>query len=115
MNEPANKVDAEAPTAGGEGDAAVRPVTSNFRVEPRSQELDKPTLDRTMLEDMTRAAGGQLITLANYRLVPDAFKIKRVERVLEYRDELWDAPLLFGLLVVMLTAEWVLRKRCRMA
>lgn len=102
-------------TAGGEGDAGVRPVTMNFRVEPRSQELDKPTLDRALLDDMTRAAGGTVLTLANYRQIPAAFKIKRVERVWEYRHELWDAPLLFGLLVVALTAEWILRKRCRMA
>ena len=36
-------------------------------------------------------------------------------RLLEYRDELWDAPLLFGGLMVLLTVEWILRKRSRMA
>jgi hypothetical protein len=102
-------------TAGGEADAAVRPATLNLRVEPRSHELDRPTLDRAVLEDMTRAAGGQAFGLADYRRIPEAFKVKQVERVLEYRDELWDAPLLFGMLVVALTAEWLLRKRCRMA
>jgi len=102
-------------SAGGEGNTGVRPVTMNFRVEPRSQELDRPTLDRALLDDMARSTGGRVMTLANYRQIPDAFKIKRVERVLEYRDELWDAPLLFGLLVVAITAEWVLRKRARMA
>jgi hypothetical protein len=99
---------------GGE-ETALRPATLSFRVEPRSQELDKATLDRALLEDMTRAAGGQVVTLADNRRIPEAFKIKRVERVLEYRDELWDAPVWFGLLVVVLTAEWLLRKRCRMA
>ena len=93
----------------------MRPATLTFRVQPRSQEFDKPALDRALLDDITRAAGGQVFTLANFRDLPDAFKIKRVERVLEYRDELWDAPVLFGLLVVLLTSEWVLRKRSRMA
>jgi Protein of unknown function (DUF1194) len=99
-----------------EGDLAnLRPATLDFRVDPRSQELDKPALDRALLDDVARAAGGQLFTLADYQQIADAFKIKQVERVLEYRDELWDAPLLFGLLMICLTTEWVLRKRSRMA
>jgi hypothetical protein len=96
-------------------DSALRPATLAFRVEPHSQEFDKPALDRGLLDDMTRAAGGQVFTLADYRKLPSAFKIKRVERVLEYRDELWDAPILFGGLLVLLTAEWILRKKSRMA
>ena len=99
-----------------EGDLAnLRPATLDFRVDPRSQELDKPAIDRALLDDVARASGGQLFTLADFRQIADAFKIKRVERVLEYRDELWDAPLLFGLLLVFLTTEWVLRKKSRMA
>ena len=99
-----------------EGDLAnLRPATLDFRVDPRSQELDKPAIDRALLDDVARASGGQLFTLANFRQIADAFKIKRVQRVLEYRDELWDAPLLFGLLLVFLTTEWVLRKKSRMA
>ncbi len=35
-------------------------------------------------------------------------------RTLETRDELWDAPLLYGIIVLSLTAEWVLRKVYRM-
>jgi hypothetical protein len=96
-------------------ESAMRPATLTFRVQPRSQEFDKPALDRALLDDITRAAGGQVFTLTDYRDLPAAFKIKRVERILEYRDELWDAPVLFGLLVVLLTSEWVLRKRSRMA
>ncbi len=96
-------------------ESALRPATLTFRVQPRSQEMDKPALDRALLDDVTRAAGGRVFTLAELGDLPAAFKIKRVERVLEYRDELWDAPLLFGLLVVLLTSEWVLRKWSRMA
>ena len=96
-------------------DSAMRPATLSFRVETPSQELSKPALNRGLLDDMARASGGKVFTLADYREIPDAFKIKRVERVLEYRDELWDAPLLFSGLLVLLTTEWVLRKKNRMA
>ncbi len=103
------------PDAASGDESALRPATLTFRVQPRSQEMDKPVLDRALLDDITRAAGGRVFTLANLGELPAAFKVKRVERVLEYRDELWDAPALFGLLVVLLTCEWVLRKQSRMA
>ncbi len=42
---------------------ALRPATLDFRVDPRSQELDKPAIDRALLDDVARAGGGQLFTL----------------------------------------------------
>ena len=77
--------------------------------------MDKPAIDRALLDDVARAGGGQLFALADYRQIAESFKIKKVERVLEYRDELWDAPAVFSLLLICLTAEWILRKRSRMA
>ncbi|HEV3021802.1 MAG TPA: hypothetical protein VGX76_05025, partial [Pirellulales bacterium] len=98
-----------------QGDPSVRPATVNVRVEAAHSELDRPKLDRALLEDVAKISGGSLIALANYEQIPKAFKIKQVGRLLEYRDELWDAPLIFGSLMVLLTAEWILRKRSRMA
>lgn len=97
------------------GDPSVRPATLTLRVEPASNELDRPKLDRALLDDVARASGGSLVELADYEEVPDAFKVRQVGRQLEYRDELWDAPIVFGSLMVLLTLEWVLRKRARMA
>ena len=101
--------------AGAEGDASVRAATLSFRVEPPRQEIDQPKLNRALLEDVTRATGGSMFTLADVDRLPDAFKIHQVDRVLEYRDETWDAPILFGGFVCLVTLEWVLRKRYRMA
>ncbi len=98
-----------------QGDSSVRPATLSLRVEPATSELDRPKLDRALLEDMARATEGSVFSLVDYDRVPAAFKVKEVGRLLEYRDELWDAPLIFGALVVLLTLEWVLRKRARMA
>jgi hypothetical protein len=97
------------------GDAAVRPATMSIRVEAATSELDRPKLDRALLEDIARASGGSVFSLADFQRVPDAFDIRQVGRQLEYRDELWDAPILFGSLIGLLTLEWVLRKRSRMA
>lgn len=98
-----------------QGDSAVRPATLNFRVDPAHGELDRPKLDRALLEDVARASGGSVVSLANYEQLPKAFKVHQVARQLEYRDELWDAPLIFGSLLALLTIEWILRKRARMA
>jgi hypothetical protein len=97
------------------GDPAVRPATLTLRVEAASNELDRPKLDRALLDDLARASGGSVLDLADYEKLPEAFQVKQVGRLLEYRDELWDAPLVFGALMVLLTLEWVLRKRARMA
>jgi hypothetical protein len=97
------------------GDPSVRPATLNFRVDPANNELDRPKLDRAVLADVARASGGELVSLSDYERISEAFKIKQVGRLLEYRDELWDAPIIFGSLMLFLTLEWLLRKRSRMA
>jgi hypothetical protein len=92
-----------------------RAATLEFRVEPPRRELDRPTLNRALLDGMARASGGKVFTLAEANDLPTEFRIKHVERVLEYRQELWDAPILFGSVMLLLTLEWLLRKRYRMA
>lgn len=93
----------------------IRPATLQFDVEPPQAERDHPTLDRPLLEELARASGGQVFALTEKEKVPGAFQVKQVERILPYRDEVWNAPLLFGSVVVLLTAEWLLRKKYRMA
>ena len=102
-------------TMAGDPDGALRPATLTFRVEPPQAERDNPTLDRPLLEELARLSGGAVFTLAEKEKLPAAFPVKQVERVLEYRDEIWNAPILFGTVVVLLTWEWLLRKRYRMA
>lgn len=102
-------------TMAGELDSGLRPATLSFRVEPPEAERDNPTLDRPLLEELARLSGGAVFALTEKDKVVDAFTTKEVERPLEYRDEIWDAPILFGSVVVLLTLEWLLRKRYRMA
>ena len=64
---------------------------------------------------MAKASGGRVFTPAEAQEIPAAFSIKEVERLIQYRDELWDAPLWMIVIVTLLTVEWVLRKTFRMA
>ena len=46
--------------------------------------------------------------------IAEAFKIGRIGRMLEHRQEIWDAPVIFGLIFVLLCVEWIVRKRVRL-
>jgi hypothetical protein len=103
------------PSSEAEPDSAPRAATLAFRVEPARQEVDNPTVNRTLLHEIAKASGGQAFTLADADQVAAAFKIKQVVRVLEFRNEIWDAPIVYSGLLCLLTAEWLLRKWYRMA
>ncbi|HVV99738.1 MAG TPA: hypothetical protein VHB77_05340, partial [Planctomycetaceae bacterium] len=96
-------------------EASAQPATLAFRVEPPRQELDRPGLNRALLDETARATGGRVFAPEEASEIPAAFNIHEVDRVLTYREELWDAPLWAFLVVGLLTVEWVLRKRWRMA
>ncbi len=98
-----------------ERDNSVRPATHTFRVEPPRQETDRPGTNRPLLEDITKAAGGRVFTPDEASQIPAGFSIQEVERLFQYREEMWDAPLWLILIVTLLTTEWVLRKTFRMA
>jgi hypothetical protein len=44
-----------------------------------------------------------------------SFSLAAIDQVHQTRDEVWDSPLAFGTLVLVLFVEWLLRKRCRLA
>ena len=43
-----------------------------------------------------------------------AFRVRQVARTLEDRQEIWNAPLIFGCVLLAIFMEWVLRKKYRM-
>jgi hypothetical protein len=92
----------------------VRVSTTTFRVEPPRREIDEPSLNRPLLSELARLTGGRVFNLTEISQLDNAIAMREVTRTLETRDELWDAPLLFTIIVLSLTVEWVLRKVYRM-
>jgi hypothetical protein len=92
----------------------VRVSTTTFRVEPPRREIDEPSLNRPLLADLARLTGGRAFNLTEISQLDNAIAMRDVTRTLETRDELWDAPLFFTIIVLSLTVEWVLRKVYRM-
>jgi hypothetical protein len=100
----------------GEADAktAERAATLEVPVELPNLEFDNPVQDISTLQTIAKVTGGKVFDLSEGASIPDAFKTRRVARTLEDRQEIWDAPLLWGLVFCSIVLEWVLRKRFRL-
>ncbi len=92
----------------------ARAATLEVPVELPNLEYDSPLLDLTTLGAIARTSGSRVFEPADAAAIADAFKTRRVARILEDRQEIWNAPLVYGLILVALILEWVLRKRVRL-
>jgi hypothetical protein len=92
----------------------AKAATLTFDVEMPNLEYESPTLDRGRLEAMAAAAHGVAAPLAQASEAVKSFKIGRIDHVYEQRKEIWDSPLFFGSIFLLLCAEWILRKRFRL-
>ena len=99
----------------GDAKAEARAATLQVPVELPNLELDNPTLDLPTLQTVARVSGGaRVFDLTDAAELPAAFRTRRVDRTLEDRQEVWNAPVIYTTLLVALVAEWVLRKRARL-
>jgi hypothetical protein len=100
----------------GDADAKTveRAATLEMPVELPNLEFDNPVQDLSTLQTIARVTGGTVFDLAHGASIPNAFKTRRVARTLEDRQEIWDAPLLWGVVFFAIVLEWVLRKRFRL-
>ena len=102
------------PATGVDAGASTRVSTTTFRVEPPRREVDEPSLNRPLLSDLARMTEGRVFDVPQVGRLDDAIPMREVTRTIETRDELWDAPILYAVIVLGLTSEWVLRKLFRM-
>jgi hypothetical protein len=102
------------PATGADPGAATRVSTTTFRVEPPRREVDEPSLNRGLLADLARMTGGRVIGLGEVGKLDEAIPMREVTRTIELRDELWDAPLIYAIIILGLTSEWIARKVFRM-
>lgn len=94
------------PIAGG-----VEAMDLPIEVSVPRLELAEPQIDRTALSRLAQETMGTSVELAKARdelprLIPSAAKTIPIES----SQPLWDAPLAMMLFVLLITAEWVLRK-----
>lgn len=92
---------------------------SQFLVYEKDFELSGPTADRALLAslaDKTKEFGGRMIVPEE---VPEFLKeiaksAEKFEAPVIQKINYWDRPWFFGLIVLLLSVEWFLRKRWRL-
>jgi hypothetical protein len=94
--------------------ATLRPATMEFPVELPNLEYDQPTVNMPVLQGLAKQTGGAVFTLDAADQLASAFKVGRVAHTLEDKQPVFNAPVLFGFVLVCLFVEWVLRKRYRL-
>lgn len=67
--------------------------------------------DRTQLEQIAKATGGQYWTADSFDGLPQAIESSRAGVVEQVRYPLWGVPAAFLLLILVKMAEWLLRRR----
>jgi hypothetical protein len=92
----------------------VKAASLPVHVELPNLEFDQPTLNLAVLQTLAKATGGSVFDLSQVDEVPGAFKVSRVARVLEDRQPIFNAPILFGSVLLCLFLEWILRKKFRL-
>lgn len=92
----------------------VQAATLTVNVALPNLEFANPTLNQAILEALAAQTGGKIYPLSRCDEVANAFSIRKVSRVLEDRQEVWNAPIFFVVFMTALIAEWLLRKKYRL-
>jgi uncharacterized membrane protein len=77
--------------------------------EQTDREMENPQANPQLMADLARVSGGEVLRLdapANNRL----FSCLPIPRVEEHRESIWDRGWILGLLIVLLSSEWIFRK-----
>ena len=94
--------------------SVARAATLAIDVRMPNAETENPGIDRARMEPLATITGGKVLDATKVKQLAEAFKIGEVTRVLEDRQEIWDAPILWVGLFLLLVMEWVIRKRVRL-
>jgi hypothetical protein len=87
-------------------------AAGRFFVEPpKSGELTRLTCDEKLLERMAESSGGRFLWEHELSTLLDELRPLSSGRVVETETVLWQSYVWFGIVVLLLTLEWVLRKR----
>ncbi len=94
------------------GDAPMSSTRSAIRFE-QNQEAFAIRQNRDLLENLSAATGGQYWQAENWDELPEAISYSTAGITEQDVRYLWDAPIIFILLILLKTIEWLLRRRWR--
>jgi len=82
-----------------------------FVVAEKTSEFNRVDVDEDLLRALAARTGGTLHTMATAGRIPQELEARRTLVVRRREISLWNAPWLFALFMLCVTAEWILRKR----
>ncbi|MCP4812894.1 MAG: hypothetical protein GY888_10320, partial [Planctomycetaceae bacterium] len=94
-----------------QGEQAVETKITVFSPQVNSMELLEPTADREGLAFLTHLSGGSVVEADQAADVLDFFGAGTRRYTEQTRQTLWDTWPLLAVMVLLLTFEWVIRKR----
>jgi hypothetical protein len=80
-------------------------------VRPSLREFHDATQKRTFLESLARAANGWYYEPGGADRIEENIRSRRTSTSIYRAEYLWDMPLLFVILLALLSAEWIYRRR----
>jgi len=78
-------------------------------------ELRHPETDHELLEALAAETGGQVLPPDHLGELPDLLPNRAVRTINPLTERIWDTPLAFGLVLLVITIEWIGRKLARLA
>jgi hypothetical protein len=77
--------------------------------EPK-MEPGENALNAELLESLARTTGGKFVREEDLYSLPDQIKAETPKVVTSLEIEFWTSPLYYGLMLLVVTGEWVMRK-----
>ena len=90
--------------------AGDTPAKVAFSVTETSLERSETAMNEKLLEELAGATGGKFYREENLRTLADSITTEKVTVDSRLEKELWATWLYFGLLMLVVTVEWVVRK-----
>ncbi len=101
----------ELEVVAGSGGRVVGSDGMSFLVRPSQAEFHDATLKRAFLESLAEKGNGYYYDVDSAGDVPANLRGRRTSTSVYRAEYLWDVPFLFLLVLVLLSAEWIYRRR----
>ncbi|NUQ46888.1 MAG: hypothetical protein HUU22_12755, partial [Phycisphaerae bacterium] len=90
-------------------------VQRDLVVRPADLELRRPVMRRDLLRRLAESSGGRYFEIDEASAAPDLIEDRGESSVIRERPRpLWDNGYVFALLILLVTAEWIGRKRAKL-
>ena len=94
---------------------SVEPLVADVEVISLDNELRRPETDHALLASLSEETGGRVLSTHDLSQLPDLLPNRSKTIPNPLTERIWDTPLAFLLVLLLLTCEWIGRKVLRLA